>query len=367
MIYLFNSGFRPLYRNNILNTLYVPNGFVIEFRYRIKDEESYVHPSLKNQLNKATKDEKVVIIFVDRYANNGYIYHPIRLGRFVSFREEDQRLYLSVELVEFIYPKNLNSFNLNDRLPLEQSGSPRLTNNDPKAKNDGYYALIGDDIFKSESDFYFGSYAWPYVVESLSRTTVFDSKPENPIVFLRANIYEQKRNKIVIPSKANPSRFNLSRTEQYDFQLNYYFPIQSTDPTITIEGEIITGDSPFRIVGENCILIDSISNSTKTSFMARKYPEETFGRIEIKLPETITSANAVLDIKIVDSHLFWLLITSLVIVFSGMGVIVGTDFSAIDPLNVKNLFHNLWPNLIAALLQACILTLLLRIFGKRVL
>ncbi len=43
MIYLFNSAFRALYRANVLNTLFLPEGYTNEYRYRVQ-VHGYRHP-----------------------------------------------------------------------------------------------------------------------------------------------------------------------------------------------------------------------------------------------------------------------------------------------------------------------------------
>jgi hypothetical protein len=60
MIYIFNSAYRPLYATNVLVTLFLPNSYINQYRYR---HEIHVDPILFKKLNNKTiRDGEDVLI-----------------------------------------------------------------------------------------------------------------------------------------------------------------------------------------------------------------------------------------------------------------------------------------------------------------
>src|SRR5580704_7955048 len=110
MLYLFNSAFRPLYLKNVLNTLCLPAGCTNEYRYRHAGEPRYVAPGLYSSLPKLKVGTECVVIFIDRFAEGGYSYHPLRLADYVLYRDENEYIHFRIRLGQFIYAKNSADF-----------------------------------------------------------------------------------------------------------------------------------------------------------------------------------------------------------------------------------------------------------------
>src|SRR2546423_258254 len=98
MWYLFNSGFRSLYLENALRTLFLPPGATNEYRYKFRGARNQVASGTHERIKKARRGDPVAITFIDRYASGGYAYHPLRLATLVKVWEEDDYLYVRAQL-----------------------------------------------------------------------------------------------------------------------------------------------------------------------------------------------------------------------------------------------------------------------------
>ena len=188
MLYLFNSGYRPLYVKNVLNTLFLPSGYTNEYRYRYKGDPRHVPPAMYAQLATLEEDTKCAVCFIDRFAVPGYSYHPLRRGTYVSRREESEYVYIRVRLGDFVYPRNLNTFRQHIAQTLGTAGLPILTGSDPEGTNDGAYVIVGEDILGQTDDYLSGDGAWTTAVENLSETRALATTADQSPVFVRADI-----------------------------------------------------------------------------------------------------------------------------------------------------------------------------------
>ena len=101
MIYLFNSAIRPLYKGNLLATLFLPYGWTNEYRYSCSTQRRNVSEDFIDDVKKLWGKEDAVIVFINRFGkdasnNDAYEYYPIRRARFLSYCLDGQQLYARV-------------------------------------------------------------------------------------------------------------------------------------------------------------------------------------------------------------------------------------------------------------------------------
>ncbi|MEN6635135.1 MAG: hypothetical protein ABFC56_04750, partial [Clostridiaceae bacterium] len=63
MLYIFNSAFRPLYRENVLNTLNLPEGIINTYQYSLSSNtKCYIDETAMPTKTKPGQD--VMVIFI---------------------------------------------------------------------------------------------------------------------------------------------------------------------------------------------------------------------------------------------------------------------------------------------------------------
>lgn len=271
MMYLFNSGYRPLYVKNVLNTIFLPSGYTNEYRYRYKGDPRHVPPAMYDQFTTLVQGTECVVCFIDRFAAQGYNYHPLRRGTYVSRREESDYIFIRVRLGDFIYPRNLSTFRQHIVQALGTAGLPALTGGDPESTNDGAYVIKCQSIFGQRDDYLSDDGAWTAAVRDLSGTRALASTPEQSPVFLRADIRQSatpgKRINPIL--RDNSARYELKKGNSCELLLTYRFPRQRTDQSARAQLEIKFGDN-LRPLGNTLINIDSHANSIITPFSFKR-------------------------------------------------------------------------------------------------
>jgi hypothetical protein len=368
MIYLFNSGFRPHYQSNALNTLFLPKGSINCYRYHESGDNVHVTKEFISQLSHLSKDESLAIIFVDRFSPGEYTYHPVRLGSFQRFELKDERVYIFVKLTDYVYPKNITSFNAHARKALLELGGPRLVGNDPECTADGNYALLGQDIFQPESDYIIGKDAWPKIVRSLETTQAFKSTRDKPVVFMKVEIQDQNGHTIYPKIRNGESSFDIVHNKHYKFCVNYQFPIQNKDTSHVETGAISLDDPPFRLISDNQLKLDTTSTFKEFNFTTKRYPEDTSGILSIQFTNNnVISPDKAVELNLVEQKSLWLITFFLLFFFSLFGwITTSVDFANFDWCNVYTSLMAEWPKLVFLAFQSVILFVLLKIFGKKI-
>ena len=94
MLYLFITGNRSAYMNNIFSVMSLPQGWSYELKYKEKggiiDEES-------KKLSENSSEE-VLILFVREEDD---VYIPLRMGRLVGIVKDEGQMYYSVRLGQY--------------------------------------------------------------------------------------------------------------------------------------------------------------------------------------------------------------------------------------------------------------------------
>lgn len=370
MLYLFNSGYRPLYVRNVLNTLFLPEGCTNEYRYRYVGDPRHVPPAAYAKLPKLASGTECVVFFINRFGATGYNYHPLRRGTYLSFREENDYVYLRIQLDAFLYPRDLAAFRNHLERALVPAELPKLTGNDPKNKRDGAYVIFADSIFGQAQEYLKDDEAWTAVVQDLSETPALSTNAEQSPVFMKADVRSTDSKRVAPVIHDGKSIYKLEKDKYYELLLTYQFPRQHAEPEARARAEIRLGDN-LRALGQPSISIDSHKNSVPVPFIIKRYMEDSSGSISISpvdepgQPKLLISQST-LPYEIRESTAFWLKMGGALLMFSLAGAFIGVDFSKLSPFSVPALFSAAWPKLIAVFIQTAALFWVFRLIGKKV-
>jgi hypothetical protein len=383
MIYLFNSAYRALYTRNVLNTLFIPKGGTNEYRYRAKGAINHIAADSYGDFVNAASNEPIAITFIDRFGDAGYVYHPLRIGKLVTCREEQDRLFFRVILEDFVYPRDFGRFNRAITQSLGPRELPCLRGSDPFKADDGYYAIKAGSLFTTVNDFHWGDDAWENAVENLRKTRAFiemlhpdvarkeeDIAPRE-FIFVKCDICSQStQRELVVPQlRKDMAVFDLLRGERYEFLLSYRYPPQLTNTSCAATVEAKFGEN-LRALGSTSINIDSYSNSVPLPFATKRHLEDNEDGVSFEFTSTRSSfeligPDARLLFRFRESKPFWIILVILLLAFTTLSVVIGADLTKISPLTIWNVVKVLWLKALAGFLQAAVLFFLFRLMGKK--
>ncbi len=394
MIYLFNSAYRPRYQENLLATLFLPNGWTNEYRYRHSGQRRNVSEDFTSSVKKIQGKEDAVIIFINRFGsdidgNTIYEYYPIRNAKFLSYREEGQQLYIMVKLLDYIFPTDIDSFNQELVNELSPKNLPKLTNSNPFEENDGHYAINTNNIFADKSKFIVGDIAWDNCVAKISNTEKLKSSVDNQVIFARSRLCKHGRTeKIVNPTITNnpwyqtffgrinngEAFYKLVKNNKYNLWINYVYPIQEQDTTMTanINIEFVGNITPLS---SQELPIDSRASRIVFSFVANEPMEGRAGKLACTCLSKIASTEIIapkrdfsFQIGHSGGHLFALIISALLFILCS--TFIGT-YGTYSPeeglLGICNVLKSEWPKIIAALVQITAIYWAFRLTGRKML
>lgn len=373
MIYLFNSAFRPEYRTNILNTLYLPSGCVNEYRY---SETRHMDPIFRKR-NQIKRGEQVTVIYIDRHGSSGFFFHPIRRGTLESFHFQNKQIYLRVLLQDYIYPTEPTQFQDTFKNTIGESKIPRIKDGNPDETADGFFALKSQDTLNTHNALT-GEDAWVNSVDAIAQTNVFAEPPYSKVVFLKVDIIKEGKNKCLKPSIRNQDAvFKLKRNNDYKLNFTYRFPYQDSERDATSNMEVGFGD---ELIAKDAVQIpiESRNNRKHISIKVKKFVENLSGSINLSFPEDSFGPISGINYVIKESRLFWPVILFLLLAFTLCSVTIGLDFSQItlpQSQGIVKTFANLiisiskinwfWLKVIAGFVQALVLFILFRMIGKK--
>ncbi len=368
MIYIFNSAYRPLFVNNMLNTLFLPDGWINEYRYRLGQN---IDEAIRERLEKGAD---VAVIFVDRYAEKGYQYHPVRLGKLISTYTQADQVFIRLRLKEFIYPKDRTGFQQELKAELQESNIPHLTNGDRQNEKDGKYVAHYKSIFDRKANYLFHGDAWVKCVDALSERNEFKSIPERQYIFAKVSICEHHgTQKTLSPAvKENDVYYELNRNQTYDLRLNYRYPIQKYDKSKTSALSIVL-DETTKALSSTKINIDSLSNSTIFTFLVKKYPEETKGTInlsyqqaELEGQNTVLGPDRALPFRVVERKSFWPFLILAIVVYVVSNVVIGTNLPESVDWTIQNIWKYSYLKIIFAIFQTGAVCGFIWLLGKKI-
>ncbi len=362
ILYLFNSGSRDGYSENVFRTMFFPGGCCNEYRYRTPRNLS---EGCLKQLSKLKEGASVVIIFIDRYADGGYRFIPLRQAKYCSRRREGDQVFFAVELGGWLSPMDLCGFNEKIRSTLGPKNLPRLTNGAPENKDDGYYAIIGPYVFdKTVAE----DAAWTKTVDALFKTTCF-RKEKNPL-FLRCQMKDRKGGLL----KCGPEKgFKLFEDKEY--VVNLYYKVQKGTGDMSVE---VSVDDTARLIGEGAFPINMASNSKAAKIRIKKHPDVSAGAITID--ENNSQQRWQFTMTYYLGWQWWKYLTLLLLVllfglFSAISLDLTKFFSsaASQPAEWWNIMWNIGVfqsalvRFIAGILQLCVILGAIKLLGKKLL
>lgn len=393
MIYLFNSAYRALYQENLLATLFLPYSWVNEYRYRCSPEMRNVSETFKKDVEKHQGKEDAVIIFINRFGKDKdgdykYEYYPVRKALLLSCGEEYQQLYVRVQLLDFVYPNDTNSFENQLVEKLDPLNLPKITKNNPKEPDDGYYAIYdkNNSIFKDKGLFKFGENAWSDCVDAISKTEYFKSSENNQFVFAKAELWEHSpKYKIIYPHISNnawycrllrkvndgDAFYKSTTNRRYGFRINYKYPMQEQDTTATAKLMTKVSNNVVPRAGTE-LLINSRASRIIFPFTFKEPVQDRFGTIDFTFSPNTTSSKMTAPERSFSFETrypkgYWASIIILVVVFAITGILITIDLSKVEFTNIGDYLKTSWNwlKLGIPVIQALILFCLFKLTGKK--
>lgn len=378
MLYLFNSGYRPKYVKNVLNTLFLPKEGTNDYRYRYRESNNSapnINPADLEELESLERGTPAVVIFADRFGDEGYRYYPLRRATTVLQDKHNDYLFFRVNLGEFIYPIDIDSFQNNITSYLHPHGILSLTEEEPKNPNDGWYAVTGKNIFAQKDNFYTGSSAWSECVESIKYCKSFNSDfhssggdNRSEFIFIRCDIVNNSGNNIAAELDGRRTVYSLTRGEEYELRLSYRYPSQDENTSRTASIDVNVGENLKSLSGST-VKIDSASNTPFYPFTTKKYVEENIDSISFRFYSKndevdVYGPDQKLQFKIKESTSFWVQLAAALLIFSISGVYIGADLSNVN--SAYSAITTLWDESLAGLVQAGMLFWVFRLVGRRI-
>jgi hypothetical protein len=426
MIYLFNSGSRPLYAIDALSSMALSEGATVLHRYRARGDHQQVHPDLlgamlgepPRRMRRVRRErdwtvrlgaslrwsgiplpkaERVVVLFVDRYGESGYVYHPLRLGTLYDSWQRDDRVFFRVRLDRFIAAPEGQAVELTDRIrqALADKNPPTLVTGDPDSKNDGHYAVQGVDIFEKWPGLLFGESAWVATVQALSATRRLGSSANRTVVFLRSRLQRLKpdANAERPVLFAGAERIAVRKDWMYELRISYRCPAHFTGSGTVARLEVRHGDN-LQLLEAESLPINAEADDLVVPITTRRYTEDRYSFLRVSVQPPLTSSVPVTT-PLVDpneSHLtqpaeilgprlnlllalregrgFWLKTITALVLFVMAGLVYGLsgkELGAVSPGEIpRALWAQItWPRIVAAVVQAGALFWLFRLIGKK--
>ena len=252
MLYLFNSGARVGYIDNILNTMHLPYGSENLYQYSY-ESNSYVDDSIAEGTIKGRKikDANVLIVFINK-DKIPYEYIPLRKAKLILKEDKNGRSYFYVSLREHCsYEGNYELFNkafINKfGEKLFRSDTKQTKDTIDQKNNKGFLAFYGDDIpelIKSDEN------SWKATVRKLSECSLFK---EN-VVFTKVDITKNMK-----PVACNSLRvsgspsYTFKKGTKYTAEMSYYVPFHDQDPTINFDVEMFSNPDLDMIKGASLV------------------------------------------------------------------------------------------------------------------
>lgn len=314
MVYLFNSAYRGTYRKNVLNTLYLPNGLTNKYRYKIgQSVESDFDQKISN-------NERVIIIFIDRFHESGYYYYPLRLGKLQSIEKDGDYYFIYIIMDDLFHPKDISNFQEILKTSLSQE-YPKADMNDRKNPHDGLYAFIDKDLKIDNDNYLYGSEAWTKAVDNISETDAFTNSENENILFLKANIDN---------TSISSNGIELTENVKYKLAITSRFP-QNKNGKSPYSSLLI--DEPNKLLsissGKNMI-INTFADHFIVSFVPKYMRDINDSEIILKTTNNnISTLLPDIPLKIHIKHSFKksILIIILFILFAICSFVLSTDIS----------------------------------------
>lgn len=372
MWYIFNSGFRSLYLENALRTLFLPPGATNEYRYKFRGNRNQVAAGTHERIKKAKQGEPIAVSFIDRYSTAGYAYHPLRLATLVKVWEEDDYLYIRARLGEFVAPNDPAAFSGRMLKELGREGIAQLKGGNPDDPDDGYYVVSHDSLFETKTDFQWGTSAWSATVERLDQTKVLGSTESDAVVFARAEVIGPSRDKSLTAKLEGKSVgvFRMTQGKLYKLRVAYRFPIQKKqrDAAATME---LQSTANVRVLGSTTRAVNGYADRFEILLVSSRYLEDALGSLSARFTSASSSQRlfapngADVLVKVREPASYWFKLAVIVLIFGIAGAVVGIPPDKLPTSDWRGLPVWVWLKGTLAVIQAGMLVLMFRLIGKK--
>jgi len=384
MIYIFNSAYRTKYTENIIRTLFFPDGWINKYRFRCAQENSLVSNEDLMKFNIVEKVEEVLITFVDRFSANGYYYYPVRMGTFYKKEIIGDNIFIYVKLGKLIFPRNIQTFQTG-LLNITKSALPHLTGGDPNNENDGRYALFADKIENFEEECYLNYDAFNNFVDNIKRTLRFTPTQIQDFVFAHCVLEKEKNafttfinNKIKflckplvsVKNKDILSYFPIIKNKNYKLKIYYKYPSQEINVNNNCNINL-DGYDNINIAGDKMINANSRFENTEINISSHSDKRNFIGNLNFTFSspdenKIVNVAPIDLQFKIFESKSYFLKLFILLLFYTIFTIALTYDYTKIPSFNINDyLTFNTFFKLFLAIGQAFNLILIIKLFGKK--
>ena len=246
MLYLFLTGKRAAYLNDIFTVMYLPESMEYTLKYKDAEINSIVDSSA-NMLTSLINEE-VMVLFNDEQGK----YIPLRWGTCVEISKDDSQIYYRIKLRRYCHVvegKNVCSFI--DELT---EGSVRCFIDETHKKGILATCCRDEEENKKIKDCITErSDSWIKTVTELAKQECL--RGYYP-VFTKLKVIDDKSNKIFFKRKRacmdkNNKEFLLYSQRRYTFSFSYYVPQFNNDPMGFIPIDFTNSDNELGIVEQS--------------------------------------------------------------------------------------------------------------------
>jgi hypothetical protein len=365
MLYIFNSGFRDNYVVNALNTLCLPFGSANAYSYGVSSAANLgnVAATVADNIVALPANTDVLVVFIDRFrADQKYVYHPLRSGRFLSAQVDDGRLNVRVKLQDFWTPVDPKEFSDAVTTQLVPLGAPAFKDSVDN-RRDGQYAISADvdlrSAIKSTND-------WRALVDRLAATTALGATVEQPVVFARAELFDDaERTNALLPNGVgdDQDRFRIARGRKYVFATSYVSPVQNLDKSVTAEMHVALGDD-LRATSDTNHPLNAAARRAEVVFATKQLMEDNKSRISLSFAPPVGvkkfyAPKIDLPLEVIETGTSWVALVALVLLYCAGTVFAGLDYSkavTAGPVSAK---------IAGSIAQVGAIVGMLRVFGKK--
>jgi hypothetical protein len=259
MLLLFNTAFRPGYLQNILRTIFLPEGARNQYRYTLGVNTS--QKEIDDLLQKG-ECQQVLVCYGDRFSVGGYTFYPVRFGRLESVECTGGRAYFRVRLGRHASCSDQTRFTrLIYQLTQHGPPAPHLVSGDPKNSKDGSYALYVDSNFDGVVEA--AESSWADTSGKLAETDAFKSTNAN-FVFAKCDLIVNGANR-TYTSSHGVARYEIDREQDSRLAISYLFPAQKSDSSSKAR---ISVSSPggLQLLGPASHVLDMPENRVEFPF-----------------------------------------------------------------------------------------------------
>lgn len=186
MIFLFVTGERYAYMDNILATLHLPTGMIYRYKYPQDRVEDLV------RVENCQKDEKAIISYIDKRTGDGTCTF-LRTGVLTKAAEQDGLLHYAVRLGEYGDTKDEKAYSIF----LKNSFGEKLYHRNPQGYSRGMLVLrMNDCIWETQGKEHIRhtKESWINTAKALAGKKLFQ---DNYTIFTRLAIFYIKKNSII--------------------------------------------------------------------------------------------------------------------------------------------------------------------------